>query len=543
MKKLKQYFSNPYLILTLGTLIMILTSAKWTVTLAPWIGLALLLYFTRRVKLWKAIVFGIMALFVSGVIGMYDVFPAPMPIFPIVALVIAIKSFIPFLIDRLTRAHARGFIGTLIFPAAYVFLEFYDSFTGGASWSSIAHTQYQFPALLQIASVFGMYGISFMVYWFASLINWMAAAKWQWAELRTGTVTAGTVYFLVLAFGLLRIGFNNNGTAETVKIAGVTIDNTNVMETLYKDEFGKTISIPPETSQTSPLLQEANKAMVPFIENPFADKYRNARRVMDENLNRLFSQSVTLADRGARIVVWSEAIGLSFNRNEEAIIERGKQLARDKEIYLIMGLGVINPGPVDGKRLLLVNKTITLTPDGELANVYLKSNPVPFAEQDYGSDDIIPVIQTPYGNLSPVICYDADFNPFMKQTGQKGTDILVVPSGDWKAIAPYHSYMAALRGIENGLSVVRPVSRGTSLATDAYGNVLAVSNFFDSDGKVLEAAVPTRGVNTLYNRIGDILAYLCIALTVYFVGDSVYQFIRKKISMLNKIGPKTGQDA
>jgi len=140
MKKLKQYFSNPYLILTLGTLIMILTSAKWTVTLAPWIGLALLLYFTRTVKLWKAMVFGIMALFVSGVIGMYDVFPAPMPIFPIVALVIAIKSFIPFLIDRLTRAHARGFIGTLIFPTAFVTLEFYDSFTGGASWSSIAHT-------------------------------------------------------------------------------------------------------------------------------------------------------------------------------------------------------------------------------------------------------------------------------------------------------------------------------------------------------------------------------------------------------------------
>ena len=133
-----------------------------------------------------------------------------------------------------------------------------------------------------------------------------------------------------------------------------------------------------------------------------------------------------------------------FDRHEEEVVQRGQELARQKGIYLILGLGVINPGPVDGERLILVNKTVTLTPQGELANVYLKSNPVPFAEQDYGSDDIIPVIQSPYGNLSPVICYDADFHDFMRQTGQKGTDILLVPSGDWKAIAPYHSYMTIL---------------------------------------------------------------------------------------------------
>ena len=432
MEKLKNYLSNPYVILGLGILFMILGSVKWTFTLAPWIGLALMLNFTRRVKLWKTMVFGLLALFVSIFIGLYDVFPAPMPIFPIIVFIVTLKSLLPYLVDRLTQASERGFIGTLIFPAAYVGLEFYESFTGGPTWSSIANTQYQFQALQQIASVFGLWGISFLVYWFASLVNWMANAKWQWTEIRTGVGIASLVYLMVLTFGVTRIWVNSHEPGEMVKIAGVTLDNTNVMETLYKDEFGKTISISPETSQTSPLLQEANKAMVPFIENPFEDKYRNARRVMDENLNQLFSQSATLADRGARIVVWSEAIGLSFNRNEEAIIERGKQLARDKEIYLIMGLGVINPGPVDGKRLMLVNKTVTLTPEGGLANVYLKSNPVPFAEQEYGSDDIIPVIETPYGKISMVICYDADFNPFLKQTGEKGTDILLVPSADWK---------------------------------------------------------------------------------------------------------------
>ncbi|MGI9542366.1 MAG: nitrilase-related carbon-nitrogen hydrolase, partial [Cyclobacteriaceae bacterium] len=364
--------------------------------------------------------------------------------------------------------------------------------------------------------------------WFASIINWLIENNWQWDVVRTGVITTVSIYLMVLSFGWLRIASSNVEAKETVKIAGVTMDNAKMMTTLYYDEFGKTIEIGPETAQTSALLQELNRAMPPFIGNPFAEKYENTRSKMEENLNTLFGRSEELADGGAKIVVWSEAIGLVFDQQEEDIIHRGQKLAGENNFYLIMGLGVIHPGPMDGKRLFMTNKTISITPEGKVANVYLKSNSVPFAEQDYGSDDIIPLIETPYGKLSPVICYDADFNPFMKQTGDLETDILLVPSGDWKAIAPYHSYMAAMRGIENGVSVVRPVSRGTSLATDAYGNVLASSDFFASEDKVITALVPTKGINTIYNRIGDLLAYACWGCCIFFIGDTVYQFIRRK---------------
>lgn len=528
MEKLRQYLSNPYIILCLGALFMILGSAKWTVTLAPWIGLVFLLNFSRRVKLWQLMVFGILAMFISTGISGYNVVPLPMPFYPILVLIIAVKSIVPFLLDRLTKAQERGFVGTLIFPAAFVGLEFFDSFTGGNTWGSMAHTQYKFQTILQVASVFGPWGVSFLVYWFASIINWLIKNNWQWHQVRSGVVTAASIYFLALSFGLIRITASNMGEKETVKIAGVTADNTSIMTTLYHDEFGKTIEIAPETSQTSPLLQELNRAMPPFFADPFAKKYQNTRAEMDQQLNYLFEKSVQLADQGVKIVAWSEAIGTVFDREEQSIIDKGQQLASEKSIYLIMGLAVIHPGPLDGERLFMTNKTISLTPEGEVANVYLKSNPVPFAEQDYGSDDIIPVIETPYGKLSPVICYDADFNPFMRQTGDLQTDILVVPSGDWKAIAPYHSYMAAMRGIENGVSVVRPVNRGTSLATDAYGNVLASSDFFTSEDKVMTVSVPTKGTDTIYNRIGDILAYACWGCCVFFIGDTVYRFFKRK---------------
>lgn len=536
MKTLKHHLSNPYLAFVLGNLFMILGSAKWTIFVGPWLGLPLILYFMRKVKLWKAIVFGFLGLFASGFIGIYEVFPAPLPVLIVVLLIITFKSVLPYMVDRLSNAEKRGFFGTLIFPAAMVVLEYLTMLESGDVWKSIANSQYQFLALQQIASVFGIWGVTFLIAWFASLVNWMSEQKWTWARIRTGAMIAGGIYIAVLSFGAIRIAQVDYSKEETVRIGGVTLDNTNIMETMYHDEFGKTITISPETSQTAPELQEANRAMVPFIEDPHAEKFRNTLGEMNTNLDLLFERTGQLADQGAKIVVWSEAIGLTLSTREDAVIERARKLARDKNIYLFMSLGVINPGPYSPERLLLVNKTITLAPDGDIANVYLKSNPIPFAEQEYGSDDIIPVIDSPYGRLSPVICYDADFPEFLKQTDKIGTDILIVPSGDWKAIDLYHAYMSSLRGIENGVSVVRPVSRATSIATDPYGNLLGSSDFFRSSDKTLMVNVPMQGISTIYNRIGDLLPYLALVFTAYILLDILSRIFRRRITDVPKAG-------
>jgi len=534
MKTLKHHLSNPYLAFVLGNLFMILGSAKWTVFIGPWLGLPLILYFMRKVKIWKAIVFGFLGLFASGLISAYEASPAPLPVLIVIMLIITFKSVLPYMVDRLSKAEKRGFFGTLIFPAAMVVLEYLTMLESGAIWNSIANSQYQFLALQQIASLFGIWGITFLIAWFASLVNWMSEQQWTWARIRSGAMIAGGVYVAVLAFGIIRISQVDYIEDETVRIGGVTLDNSNIMEAMYRDEFGKTLTISPETSQAAPELQEATRAMVPFIEDPHTAKFENTLREMNTNLNVLFDRTAQLAEQGAKIVVWSEAIGLTLNTREDAVIARAGKLARDKGIYLFMSLGVVNPGPYTPERLLVVNKTITLGPDGEVANVYLKSNPIPFAEQEYGSDDIIPVIDTPYGRLSPVICYDADFPEFLKQTNKIGTDILIVPSGDWKAIDPYHAYMSSLRGIENGVSVVRPVSRGTSIATDPYGNLLASTDFFNSEDKTMVANVPMQGINTIYNRIGDLLPYVTLVFIAYILLEIFVRIFRKRISVIPK---------
>src|SRR4029077_18709680 len=157
------------------------------------------------------------------------------------------------------------------------------------------------------------------------------------------------------------------------------------------------------------------------------------------------------------------------------------------------------------------------------------NNPVPMAEASVPGDGRIPVIETPYGRISTSICYDADFPAQMRQLGKNKSDVLLLPSGDWYAIAPYHTYMATFRGIENGCSIVRQASGGLSIATDYRGKVCISFDFYKPGVKSWIADVPIGHVQTIYTVIGDVFAYGCMVVTgiglLYILSLS---FTRKK---------------
>ena len=128
-------------------------------------------------------------------------------------------------------------------------------------------------------------------------------------------------------------------------------------------------------------------------------------------------------------------------------------------------------------------------------------------------------MSTPFGKVSSVICSDMD-SPFhlRQQAVRAGIDIMLAPSWDWREIDPLHTWMTAFRGIENGFSVVRQANDGLSQTTDYQGNILAAMDHFTTEEHVMISQVPTKGVTTIYSRVGDIFAWLCIAAFVLMIG-------------------------
>jgi apolipoprotein N-acyltransferase len=223
--------------------------------------------------------------------------------------------------------------------------------------------------------------------------------------------------------------------------------------------------------------------------------------------NNLLEKTEQAAHAGAKIILWQEAASWLPKEEEKNFIAHAMKLAAQEKIYLLMTLWSV---PEDYPKHLIENKLIIIDPHGEQELTYLKNKPAP-PEPILKGDGNIPVLQTPYGKIAPAICADGDYANFIRQAGKNRTDIMFLPANDWKAIDPIHTHMAITRAVENGFSLVRPAGQGLSVATDNRGRIISSMDFYTTDEQVMYADVPSQNSFTIYARIGDVFAWLCIA--------------------------------
>jgi apolipoprotein N-acyltransferase len=240
--------------------------------------------------------------------------------------------------------------------------------------------------------------------------------------------------------------------------------------------------------------------------------------------NELFNLSRREAQAGAQIVAWSEANAYVLKRDEPAFIARGQQLARDEGIYLLMAMVTLTPGQDK-----IENKVVTIDPQGQIAATYFK-NKLPPGENSVQGDGIIPVIDTPYGRLAAVICYDMDSPDFIRQLGRQDVDLVIAGSGDWKAIMPWHAHVAVVRSIENGFALVRPVRNGLLVHADRYGRIIDSLDYFTAQERVLTGAVSARSTPTLYPFVGDAFAVLAVASCGAVVMTALFTALRRALT-------------
>jgi apolipoprotein N-acyltransferase len=250
--------------------------------------------------------------------------------------------------------------------------------------------------------------------------------------------------------------------------------------------------------------------MMRIVHSPRPDDLRDEFRRQSAHLQDWFIDNTQREARaGARIVVWPEANLLVLKQDEPAFLERARRLAHDEDIYLLMGMGSVHPAAPRP----LENKAVLIAPSGDIVFSYLKSRPAPGGEAGIilPGEGHLPVCDTRYGRLASAICYELDFPELLRQVGQAGADLLLVPANDWAAIKHLHFQMAVFRAIENGVSMVRATSAGVSGVVDPQGRTMALTDHFAPGVRILVAQVPIKRVPTIYSCVGDLFAWSCIA--------------------------------
>lgn len=453
-----------------------------TIPLAAWLAPVFLLYFSRLNNPVIAILAVWIVIFLAALVAYRGVIPIPGFLYPVIVATFAIIWTLPFLADRLLYPHIPGFASTLVFPLTWVVVDLLSArFHPYGSWGSVAYTQYGNQPVMQLASITGIAGITFLVTWFGSTISWAWGQGFDWTVIRGGLLIYGLVWSLIMLYGGARLAFTRY--SKTVRSAAIgwpeTIMNMDQMMALFSSTL------------VAGQVNDEQRAKIQRLQHYFLDATRREARA------------------GAKIVVWPEINLIILREDESAFLDQAKQLAQEMSLYILMGMGVLRPGEPKP----LVNKSILIDPRGEMAFSYLKSRPVPGPEAMYQErgDGKIPTFDSEYGRLASPICFDMDFPSFIRQVGRAEADVLLVPASDWAAIKRLHNVMAVFRAVENGTSMLRATRWGTSSAVDPLGRSLAIMDDLVTPQQVMVAHLPTHGARTLYARIGDLFAWICAA--------------------------------
>ena len=481
----KRKIQYSYIYLLIGFISLFFFNGRWILPIAAFIAPVFLIRFLRFQKPLKGFLIIVFVGWVSNIFVWKGMMPMSGFFYYFVTFMMSVFTSLTFLIDRIYIQKLKGIISTLIFPAAYVVMDFITILTNpSGSYGTLVHTQSALP-LLQLVSITGIWGVTFLIMWTASIINWLWDNNYEKSKVYSAFLVFGIPLLSLIIWGQFRLMHPID--SPTVRIASI-----NSTKSEYQHRM---------TTNFDSLVEQANQGFL-----------RNCELA---------------ASSGAKIIFGRETI-ISLPVDEETnFIEKAKKIAIRDSIYIGIPIHVI---PKENSNKNPENKIIWISPTGETLFTYHKAKPTYPGECDYG-DGIIKYFDSHYGRIGSAICFDMDFPSLINQTGKMDIDIMLVPGSDWEEISPYHTYVASVRSIENGFNMVRSTFKGFSASFNYKGQLLSSNNFFKTDKVILYSDVPVKGQKTIYSFLGDYFAWLCI---IFFLSMSVVYIKNKWINKKDK---------
>jgi apolipoprotein N-acyltransferase len=482
-----------YGLLFIGAALLCFANGRWIFPVATWVAPVFFLRFLHLSSGWRPLLLAFALYSGAFLFSWQRMVPAPLPLYIVIVIAYAVVYFVPYLLHRAIAPHLRGIGATLVFPTAWIMCEYLAQtfLSPYGSWFALAYTQVANGPLLQLASVTGTWGTSFLITWVASIAAATWAAEWNLRKVRVPAAVAAIALSAVLLGGWIRLGSARN-TSETVRVAAV-VPNPDLARALDREvsRFRRSGQAAPEDD---PSLGHAAEA------------------VNSDLINRTYRE----ATAGAAIVAWSETAARVLKSQELKFLSRLSATAVAAKIHLFAGYGVYTHGAPKP----LANRLLAIDPDGQILWAFDKAHPITGGESMMlaPGDGKMRVAKLANAAVTAAICHDFDFPPLIRQASKHRATLLLAPSADWPEITGMHADMALMRAVENGIPLVRPAAGGRTFVSDSYGVVLSRQ---DAPRDALVATVKPDRVATIYGRFGDFFAYLCIGGFLFLAARAI----------------------
>ena len=365
----------------------------------------------------------------------------------------------------------------------------------GFPWNLLGYPAAANTGLVQLTTITGIYGMSFLVAGFNALLVWTGATETPQLKMRV-TLTASTAAILLL---VMFVGPRLVPQAEA-------------------HHFARAVQLNFPESQSYP-----------------ADWFQ-AHAADLEEIERL--SLATTTDK-PDLLVWPEAPA-PFSFQDLQFAKIASKLAIDFKHPFLAGAIEWKP-PVDPAdkapraNLVPYNSALLFDAQGQHFFVYDKIHLVPFGEYEpfplihrvvtSVSDEVggfhkgnkYGVGRLPGGNTFGVfICYEAVFPDEVRQFAANGAQLFINISNDgWfgrSAAAEQHLHMARVRAAENRRWIVRSTNNGYTVSIDPYGRVF--SPLPPDVRAAVDLPYDFRSDETIYTRFGDWFAWMCVIVSV-----------------------------
>ena len=370
----------------------------------------------------------------------------------------------------------------IVAPALWVVLEYLRGLGRfGFPWGQAADALYQQLPFVQIASLVGIWGVSFLVVGVNALL---------FLALRTRSVRYG-----VLALAALGAAFL----------------------------WGQT--------RLSTPVPQGPELRIALVQPSIPQRIRGNPQLLEEHARVYFQLLEEIAARGDPIdlVVLPESILPTLVLDDPRVLAPLKDWAARQGATLLFGTYV-----ADGEDIL--NGAAALSPGGEVLGTYAKVQLVPFSTEYFpgaalleklGITRFLPVgtrlglltpgsgfapLPTPWGGVATPICFESIFPRITRQFVRNGAELIVTVTNDawfkrtWAL--EQHFAKGVFRAVETGRYFVQAANTGISGIVDPRGRVLAQTE--KDERTVLGGTVRLQEGRTPFVRYGDGFVYVLV---------------------------------
>jgi apolipoprotein N-acyltransferase len=375
----------------------------------------------------------------------------------------------------------------LLFPAIWILFEYAQSFSpfGGLPWLLAGYTQSDYPAIIQVADITGIYGISFVILCVSTSVVWLLFYRGKKLLAWSPFVASILLVAACLLYGKASLsrweGIQGEFSAAMLQGNISNDDPEEVLSARFQRGY----------MQMADSLIRENIDLLVIPESPTPLSILN---------NSDYQEA--LKKRAGRY-----SLGLIFNtiRSEES-----------------------------GGSFHYFNSACFLDRNGALSGIYDKMHLVPFGEYiplkkifsfvELISKDVdsfhpgssYQVLNVGRHPANAIICFEAVFPDLVRQFVGRGSQLIVNLTNDaWygDSAAPYqHLAIARLRAVENRRYLLRATNSGISAIIAPSGRILSSTRLLrEAIGKGRFAFLSDK---TFYTRYGDVFVFLCAIISL-----------------------------